>query len=563
MKIFVVEDEDTNALILKKILEDKSHEVHFAYNGAQAVAQIDTINPDLILMDILMPVIDGYQATKLIKEKMGERFVPIIFITSMDGDEALISCLENGGDDYISKPFNKHVLYAKISAMERIRTLHNTIRDQKQHLQELNNYNRKEQIIAEKIFKKVMSKGELDSPVIDSFHQPADTFNGDIVMSVNSPYGGMNFLVGDFTGHGLAAALCSMPVVQIFYVMSYKGYGIQDIIKEINRKTIQFLPKGRFFAACILNIDVKNHKLKLWNGGMPDAYFLNEDLGIREKLISNKVPLGIVDNDQLDTTLNIYEIHQNDRLFIYSDGLVEAHNEKDEMYGQSRLEDVIHSCHKSESLVSEVKSNLDQFIQNKPFQDDVTMLEIRCDFEKFNTQKDGVVAIPRTGDWELSLRLDSNKIQTTEPIPIMIAVLNEMQEFRNHRETLFTIVTEMYSNSLEHGLLKLDSNIKKTAEGFAKYYQLREEGLQKLEKGFIKIRFRHGLHANGGTLYISMEDSGDGFDVERAVKDMGVNKYHHGRGLAILQTLCNEVSHNAKGNEVHTVFEWTNLQTEH
>ena len=104
MKILVVDDDHTNRLVLKAMLEKEGHQVIQAENGRIAVGYACEYLPDMILMDVMMPEMDGYEATTMIKEKLSSIFIPVIFITAVADSDALAKCIEAGGDDFITKP---------------------------------------------------------------------------------------------------------------------------------------------------------------------------------------------------------------------------------------------------------------------------------------------------------------------------------------------------------------------------------------------------------------------------------------------------------------------------
>ncbi len=114
-----VDDNRTNLQILQVFLKKLGHEAIPAENGEVAVAKYHEHKPDLILMDIMMPVMDGLEATRQIRAQPSERWVPIIFLSALDRDENLVGGLEAGGDDYLSKPINFVVLEAKMRSMQR------------------------------------------------------------------------------------------------------------------------------------------------------------------------------------------------------------------------------------------------------------------------------------------------------------------------------------------------------------------------------------------------------------------------------------------------------------
>ena len=80
--------------------------------------------------------------------------------------------------------------------------------------------------------------------------------------------------LGDFTGHGLPAAIGAMPVAEIFYGMAAKGFGAPDVLREINRKLRRILPVGMFCCGLMVEADFKHNSLRVWNGGLPDGWLL-------------------------------------------------------------------------------------------------------------------------------------------------------------------------------------------------------------------------------------------------------------------------------------------------
>ena len=106
LRILIADDSDSDRLILKTLLKRLGHEVLDASNGLDAVSLFRQDAPDLVLLDALMPVMDGMEAARQIKSLAGERLVPLIFLTSLSEAGALARCLEAGGDDFLEKPYN-------------------------------------------------------------------------------------------------------------------------------------------------------------------------------------------------------------------------------------------------------------------------------------------------------------------------------------------------------------------------------------------------------------------------------------------------------------------------
>ena len=110
LAVLVVDDTATNRQILQVFLKKLGFRVDTAVDGAKAIERFVEGQPDLVLMDVMMPVMDGYEATRRIKQLCGDRWVPVVFLSALDKEENLVMGLDAGGDDYLHKPVNFVVL---------------------------------------------------------------------------------------------------------------------------------------------------------------------------------------------------------------------------------------------------------------------------------------------------------------------------------------------------------------------------------------------------------------------------------------------------------------------
>src|SRR5438067_7984937 len=134
--ILVVDDVPDNSDILQMRLESQGYEVIAAADGEQAVAIVRERLPDLVLMDIMMPKLDGIAAMKQLKADPGLPFIPVILVTARADTKDVIAGIEAGGDDYLTKPVDQAALMARVRAMLRIKALHDTVQDQARRLED-------------------------------------------------------------------------------------------------------------------------------------------------------------------------------------------------------------------------------------------------------------------------------------------------------------------------------------------------------------------------------------------------------------------------------------------
>jgi adenylate cyclase len=135
-RILAVDDVPTNLEILKVRLEAHGYEVVTAADGEEALARARELAPDLVLLDIMMPKLDGISVLKQLKQEAGERFVPVILVTAKADTRDIVAGLEAGGDDYLTKPFEQAALLARVRSLLRTKELHDTVQQQAAKLKE-------------------------------------------------------------------------------------------------------------------------------------------------------------------------------------------------------------------------------------------------------------------------------------------------------------------------------------------------------------------------------------------------------------------------------------------
>jgi class 3 adenylate cyclase len=135
-RILAVDDVPTNLEILKVRLEANGYEVVTAQDGEEALVRARELEPDLVLLDIMMPKLDGIAVLKQLKQETADRFVPVILVTAKADARDIVNGLEAGGDDYLTKPFEQAALLARVRSLLRTKDLHDTVKEQATKLKE-------------------------------------------------------------------------------------------------------------------------------------------------------------------------------------------------------------------------------------------------------------------------------------------------------------------------------------------------------------------------------------------------------------------------------------------
>lgn len=561
LTILVADDTGTDRLILETIVRKEGHRVISAKDGIEAVALFDKERPDIVLLDALMPKLDGFGAARQIKALAGEQLVPIIFLTSLTDTASLVQCLDAGGDDFLSKPYNRVILQAKIKAFNRMREMHGTMLEQRDQIVLHNEHLLQEQTVAKQVFDNIAHSGCLDASNVKYFLSPLAVFNGDVLLAAMRPSGSMMVLLGDFTGHGLPAAIGAMPLASTFYGMAHKGFAMTDILREVNSKLKNILPVGVFCCATIIDMNFHKRTMKVWNGGLPECFLRRAETGEIEAVRSTHLPLGVLDGKSFkDDCLN-FDLDVGDRFFMWSDGIHEARSADGSMFGEERLLNVFSECTDSNELFGDILTRVQSFVGDGEKDDDLSLIEIRME-EPSNILSKSVDfnASGGTGlmEWKLEFEVKPASFRFFDPLPLLLNILVEVPGLSSHSGELYTIMSELYNNALEHGVLGLDSSLKKTSDGFAEYYALRQYRLERIKEGFVRFGLDHKTGDNGGSLILTVSDSGDGFDYDATMQcDMELQGYC-GRGIPLLKNMCEGLEYFGNGSSVRAVFEWEN-----
>lgn len=546
MRILIVDDESINRFLLRHMLEEEGFtEIYEAEGGQEALDKFPEVEPDLVLLDVVMPNVNGLEVAKRIKGDADEQYLPIIFITSLDDEDSLANCLAAGGDDFVSKPFNKVILSAKINAHARTRTMSKDIYQQNLELIYHQNNIKREHAIVEHIFSNVLTLNQDLTKYIDYRMAPATNFNGDLFLIEHSPNGGIYLLLGDFTGHGLASAIGAIPISKSFQNVAHKGLTVSEMASIFNQTLLEFLPPDMFFAAAIIEVADNGKLLDVWNGGLPNLLLIDQHGNIKKHFKSMHMALGILEMGDFESLSERYDAELSDRLVGYTDGVTECHNAEGEMLGEEGFENWL--VNSPQITVSELSEKIYDFEAGEEQTDDISIISYTCqplDLEK-KTHKKPEIA------FEINMDLDALHIRESEPVSEIISMLAANPAFSGVRSSLFTVLSELYNNALEHGILGLDSRLKDTPEGFMDYFELRMSRLSALDAGSIQINLKYVT--NPHQFVLEMKDSGKGFDLTDITSTVD-SDLGYGRGIALVNELTDSYTYAEHGTRVHAVL---------
>lgn len=382
-RILIVDDEPFNVDYLEQELADFGYELLTAANGEEALEKIRTGSPDLVLLDIMMPIMDGFTVLEQAKADAAIRNIPIIIISANNDLQSVVKGLQKGAEDYLPKPFEPTILYARISAsLDRKR-----LRDQEQvYLQSLEN----ELNIARNIQQEFLPA---ELPVLEGweiapYFKAAKFVAGDYYDAFTLPNGNLVFIVGDVCGKGIGAALFMTLFRSLLRATSMAGYlveetatfspakHIEQAIHMTNNYVATTHEQALVFSTVFIGILNPTTGALIYVNAGNEAPFLIRNDGTFEELR----PTGPVVGTMPGVAYKVREVLLNsgDSLLAFTDGIPDSKNQQDDFYGHERLVEFIKQKDASATaLVNRLGKELDLFIDTEEQFDDITILALR------------------------------------------------------------------------------------------------------------------------------------------------------------------------------------------
>lgn len=557
MRILIAEKDKAGRQLLADELEQQDYQVLQAQSSKDAITLFFRFNPHIVFLDISLPDMPTGEIISVLRKTAEICWVPIILLADAQDLKKLPDYIDAGGDDFLARPVNGSILTAKIKAFAKIAQVYEQIEEQKSAIEFYNQRLVQEQETAKKVFNNIAHRGCLASENINYHLSPVSIFNGDLMVATETPVGGMRFMLGDFTDHGLPAAIGAIPASEIFYGMSKKGFAVQDLLIEMNARLHSILPRGVFCCLVIIDIDVSNQQATIVNAGSPQSYIINLESETIEEIHSKHLPLGVLSPEKFSVHAQVMRFTPQHKILSFTDGITEATNKKQQMYGDKRVLEFIQQNIQNPNLCDSLVKQIIEFTQDVEQGDDLSIMEIsfpKSHLPEFGADTAHIHAQTGTLDSNMNLCLRGKSLAKFDPVPLILQTLLECRELRPHRSKIFAILSEIYNNALEHGVLGLDSKMKASSKGFAQYYQTRNAKLEKISNGFINIEFDHRPSVDGGEIVFNFIDSGAGFDVKNIVA-VSKNKYS-GRGIKLLERLCDSVEYFDGGHHVRATYRW-------
>ncbi|MBF0141085.1 MAG: SpoIIE family protein phosphatase [Magnetococcales bacterium] len=230
-----------------------------------------------------------------------------------------------------------------------------------------------ERSFIEEIIHRMRASGRFNPYCLRFVLAPVEKTAGDLLLSALRPDGGQHVMLGDFTGHGLTAALGGPLVSDIFYAMTAKGIPMGEIMCEINAKLHKKMPTGMFMAACFLELDPQRRTLQAWNCSMPEMLLYQKNILVN-RVASENMALGIIGNPSFQAVT--LDFQQGCRIIAFTDGAVEVSDPDGDFLDQEAIEGILTQIVTTGQDLSVLTRALEAYRSRHKQADDITIVEL-------------------------------------------------------------------------------------------------------------------------------------------------------------------------------------------
>jgi sigma-B regulation protein RsbU (phosphoserine phosphatase) len=372
--LLIVDDKPANLRLLAAMLVEHGFKVRSAISGPLALNATQVAPPDLILLDVNMPEMNGYQVCERLKDNPRTHDIPVIFISALDETADKVQAFKVGGVDYITKPFQLEEVLARVET-------HLTLRRLQKRLQETNRKFEEELALASSIQASFLPR---ELPQIPGWQLaatliPAREMSGDFYDIIPLPDSRLGLVVADVTDKGTGAALY-MTLSRTLIRTYAPEYGTlpQRVFDAAHHRILSDTETTQFVTVFYGVLEPSTGKLVYSNAGHNPPLLISQASGepVVQELGNTGPPLGLRVLQDLAWEERAVQLFPGDRLVLYSDGITEAENEDEQFFEVERLLQVAQEqCRASaQDLQKALLARVQEFMGEAPQHDDITLM---------------------------------------------------------------------------------------------------------------------------------------------------------------------------------------------
>ena len=369
--ILVIDDSKLNRAVIKKTLGQLNMNVEEAADGMEGLDALSYGVYDLILVDHIMPNLDGFGFLGQFKEHIENRFVPVILMTGTDDLNSKIKGLRIGADDFLLKPLNEKELVARVFSLLRLKNTHDELYEKNKQIEwELAAAKKVQQFIIPKDF------SHITYPRISGEYLPIEDIGGDYFDCYTIDDDSSGFLIADVTGHGIPAALVMSMSKMIFNIYAGRYSKPSECLEAINTKMRGLLLDGQYITCFYIIYRDNEKRIYFTNAGHTRSLFFRAAKNNVLALDTEGLFIGISDNTVYEE--KSIKVEKGDRLLMYTDGLSEIKNSEKREFGEKRLASCLKNYHtlQGHDFCTAVLNEVGSFASLKERDDDIALLNI-------------------------------------------------------------------------------------------------------------------------------------------------------------------------------------------
>ena len=369
-RILMVDDNPTNLQVLYQTLDGRGYRLLIAKSGEQALTVSAKAKPALILLDIMMPGIDGFETCARLKADPETADSAVIFLSALNDASDKVKGLELGAVDYIAKPFDAEEVLARVDTHLKIRRLEHSLSRKNRELEAINQRMKMDLESAAKVQQSLLPSElpEHDRARFAWRYRPCDELAGDClnVFAFDDRYFGL--YVVDVSGHGVSASLLAVTIshnlrlgggLSLLTSPSDQAPGFSitspaEVAGRLNALYPMESPARLYFTLLYGILDTQTGEFRFVSAGNPGPILAHAD-GQVETFDVPGVPIGLLPDSTYEDAL--IQLRAGDRLCLHSDGLSEERNQQGEVLGSERMRDLI-----SRNLDRQLEESLDALI---------------------------------------------------------------------------------------------------------------------------------------------------------------------------------------------------------
>lgn len=377
--ILVVDDNEMNRDLLVTRLKKNGHKVNVALNGQEAIQKLNEKNFDLLILDIMMPIMNGYEVLKHIKADEKLKAIPVIMFSALDEIDSLVRCLEMGAEDYLVKPVKPIILKARVSASLEKKQLRD--REQMYYLalqQKQNELSAELNEAAEYVKSLLPETNRYGNIATQWKYVPSSQLGGDSFSYHWLDDDHFAIYLLDVCGHGVGSALLSVSIMNVLKSKSLPDtdfYNPTDVMLKLNSTFRMEDQNGKYFSIWYGVYNKQDKTLNYTCCGHPPAILVNmESSEIQQLGIGGAAIIGF---PEMDFPSDCITIDKPSKLYVFSDGIYEIEVKSGDVLGFDDFVDAISQVVKGkDSSVNNLVDHMTKLNNDHHFADDISLLEV-------------------------------------------------------------------------------------------------------------------------------------------------------------------------------------------